>query len=206
MRPDLYARPHKALRALMADTLVALGRVDRSQECEVRDAQARVEEMLVFCEHHLRLEDEYVHRAMEAKERESSCALAGQHLEHVEAIAALREAARENAPDLYRRVGAFVADNLVHMDYEEREGNSLLWRLFTDEELGALEARVGAAIPPEFRMVAMRWMLAALSHPERVAMLRSMSGAPPAVMQGVLAVARTHLSAREYERLELLRL
>lgn len=206
MRRDLYARPHKALRALMADTLVALGRVDPSEECEVRDAQARVEEMLVFCEHHLRLEDEYVHRAMEAKERESSCGLASQHLEHVEAIGALRDAAKRGAPDLYRQVGVFVAENLAHMDYEEREGNALLWRLFTDDELDALEARAGAAIPPEFKMVALRWMLPALSHPERVAMLRSMSGTPPAVMQGVLAVARTHLSAREYERLELLRL
>src|SRR5262245_4509182 len=100
MRRDLYSRPHKALRALMADTLLALGRVDPSDECEVRDAQARVEEMLAFCEHHLAIEDEFVHRAMDAKRDGSACELATQHLEHVEAIAELREAARRNAPDL----------------------------------------------------------------------------------------------------------
>jgi hypothetical protein len=200
-RRDLYARPHKALRALMADTLVAIGRADPREECEVRDAHARLEEMLASCEKHAALENEFVHRALDAREDGAACRLAVEHLEHAQAIDELRAAARERRPDLYRRVAAFVGANLRHMDEEERHGNALLWRLFTDAELEAIESRLVASIPPGEKMQSLRWMLPALSHPERVELLQGLRHAPPAVYEGALALARMHLAAADFDRL-----
>lgn len=201
-RRDFYARPHKALRALMADTMVALGRADPADECEVRDAHARLDEMLASCEKHAVLENEFVHRALDARAEGAARRFADDHLEHAQAIDALREAARARAPDLYRRVAAFVAENLLHMDAEEREGNALLWRHFTDAELDAIEGRLVASIPPGDKMQALRWMLPALAHPERVELLQSLRHAPGGAFEGALALARMHLPGADFERLE----
>ena len=76
MRYDIYRRPHKALRALMAETLLALQRADPAQACEVREAQAQLDEMLAFCEAHAALENEFIHRPIEARREKASCRLA----------------------------------------------------------------------------------------------------------------------------------
>ncbi|MDO8280703.1 MAG: hypothetical protein Q7T63_21630, partial [Burkholderiaceae bacterium] len=52
-RFDMYTGIHKALRALMADTLLALGRMDPRDEADVAQASQRVLELLDFCGSHL---------------------------------------------------------------------------------------------------------------------------------------------------------
>ena len=200
-RYDLYRRPHKALRALMADTLVALGRADPQDECEMREAASRLEEMLAICEKHAALEDEFVHPAMEERRAQASCALALAHHEHAIAIDDLRECARRGDPTLYRRAAVFVAGNFRHMEDEESAGNALLWELFTDAELLAIEARLIAAVPPGAAMQTMRWMLGAMSHGERVTMLEALRERP-GVFDGAMGIAQAHLRAADFQRLE----
>ena len=129
---------------MMADVLVAVGKMDPRDECEARDTLARLEEMLVACEKHVRHEDEFVHRAMEARRPGSSHLLSGEHVEHLHAIEQLRAAAAARAPDLYRRVAIFMVENLAHMEHEESAGNSLLAELFSDGEMMAIEGRLVA--------------------------------------------------------------
>ena len=202
MRHDLYARIHKALRAMMADTLVAIGRMDPDDDCEVRDAVARLEELLVFCTKHAAMENEFVHRAIEGRRVDASCALALDHHDLEAEIDELRAIARREPSRLYRRVAAFVAANLVHMEREEGEGNALLHELFTDAEIAAIEARLVASIDPGFKMQGLRWMIPAVHHSERVEMFEAMRDAPPAAREGALAIARSHLKGRDLERLE----
>lgn len=202
MRYDIYGRAHKALRAVMADTLVALGRMDPEDDCEVRDAHARLEEMLAFCEHHAAIENEYLHGEIERRREEGSCAFARAHHEQEGEIEALRELAAARSPLLYRRVALFVSANLAHMEDEESRGNELLWTLFSDDELQALEKRIVATRPADQAMQALRWMLPSVNHAQRVAMLGNMRAAPPAVFDAAMAVARTHLRAGELEKLE----
>jgi hypothetical protein len=202
MRYDIYGRAHKALRAVMADTLVALGRMDSGDECEVRETHARLEEMLAFCEHHAAIENEHLHREIEARRSESSCAFALAHHEQEAEVETLRGLAAERSPLLYRRVASFIAANLAHMEDEESRGNELLWELFTDEELQALEKRIVATRPPGQAMQALRWMLPSISHPQRVVMLGNMRSAPPAVFDAAVAVARAHLRAADFVKLE----
>ena len=52
-RFDLYGGIHKALRALMGDTLVAVGRMDCDDELELARTTERVMELLDFCLLHL---------------------------------------------------------------------------------------------------------------------------------------------------------
>ena len=56
--------------------------------------------------------------------------------------------------------------------------------------------------PPGEKMQMMRWTIPALDHAERVELLQAMRQAPAAVFEGVLAVARTHLRASDFTRLE----
>lgn len=201
-RFDIYARPHKALRAAMAETLVAVGRADPADDCEMREALARLSELLALCEAHAQLENDFVHRAIDERRAEASCAFAAEHVQQAGEIAALRELALHRDPRLYRQLAAFVADNLRHMEDEETRANALLSELFTDEEIEAIERRLVASKAPGEMMEALRWMLPAMHHGERVALLGGMRAAPAAVFEAALAVARSHLPARDVAKLE----
>ena len=201
-RVDLYARPHKALRAMMAATLVAIGQADPHDEGEMREAQSKLEELLALCERHMQVENEFIHRAIDAKRQGAACALAAEHAEHAAAIESLRAAGAARAPDLYRRLAGFVAENFQHMEHEEREGHAILHALFGDAELAALEQRIVASVPPAEKMQMLRWMLESMGHGERVALLTDLRHAPGPVFDAALAVARTHLEPVAVDRLE----
>ena len=88
-RFDMYACIHKALRALMADSLLALGRMDPEDALELAQVTQRLMQLLAFCRSHLQHENDFVHRAMEARAPGSSGQIAHEHDEHKEAIDAL---------------------------------------------------------------------------------------------------------------------
>lgn len=209
-RHDIYARIHKALRAYLSDTLVALGRMDPRDGCDVRDTLARLEELLSFCEAHLEVEDAHVHAAMESRRPGSAMLRITEHVEHGREIAALRaraaqlaeSASPQSARELYRRFATFAAENLVHMEHEESANNAVLWALFTDDEIRAIEGRILASHAPAESMQALRWMLPSVHHGERLFVLEGLRHAPAPVLDGALGLARAHLRATEMEKLE----
>ena len=52
-RFDMYSGIHKALRAFMADTLLAVGRMDPTEDAEVTQVEQRVLQLLGLCGGHL---------------------------------------------------------------------------------------------------------------------------------------------------------
>ena len=90
-RMDMYASIHKALRAFMADTLLGLGRMDVDDDLEFAQTCDRVMQLLDLCRAHLHHENQFVHAAMEARQPGSSQNIAGEHLEHEQAITALAD-------------------------------------------------------------------------------------------------------------------
>ena len=66
-RLDLYSGIHKALRALMADTLLAVGRMDTDDKLEVAEVTERVLVLLEVCRSHLQHENDFIHAAIEAR-------------------------------------------------------------------------------------------------------------------------------------------
>ncbi|SFM39035.1 hemerythrin domain-containing protein [Variovorax sp. OV329] len=212
-RVDLYAGIHKALRALLADTLVAVGRMDCDDALELAQTTQRVLQLLDFMRSHLRHENEFIHPALEARAPGASGVIANEHEEHEAEIAALatdtsallvlQPAERPAAVlALYRRLSLFVAHNYEHMHVEETAHNAVLWARYTDEELIALHNALVASIPPEEMMFAMRWMVPFMNPQERAGMLSDMrANAPAPAFAAVLAMVRPHLGAREWEKL-----
>lgn len=213
LRYDIYNGIHKALRAFMTDTLSAVTRVDCSDSQEVAQVSAQVRELATFCECHLKHENEFVHTAMETRRPGSSGTAAEGHVHHVQEIAQLTALAtameqavgaerNDTATQLRRGLALFIADNLAHMDIEETWNNAVLWATHTDEELLALEQAIVASLSPEEMALCLRWMIPAMNPAERSELIAGMrEHAPVPAFEGALAIARAHLSARDWNKL-----
>jgi hypothetical protein len=213
-RFDGYAPIHKALRACMANTLAAVGRMDPEDTAERAEVLAGVREMLAICHGHLEKEERYIHPAMEQRAPGSSRQTAKDHADHgtwfqdleADVVALERGAAgtrQSAAAHLYGRLAVFVGENLLHMHAEETDNNMVLWRTHSDAELIAIEQRIVASLSPAERDWAVRSMLPALDPSERAVMLRGMrAGMPAEAFAGLLAALRPRLSNATWVKLE----
>ncbi|RYF40614.1 MAG: hypothetical protein EOO25_12150, partial [Comamonadaceae bacterium] len=190
-RMDMYSGIHKALRALMADTLLALGRMDADDELELAQVTQRVIELVEFCAAHLKHENDFVHPAIEARAPGASGAIAHEHAQHLAHIAQIADAAAalrlqpaalrmSGATALYRQLALFIAENFLHMNVEETAHNAVLWAHYTDAELAALHDALVASIPPEEMMFVARWMIPFMCPCERAGVLLDIRGKAPA--------------------------
>jgi len=212
-RFDIYSGIHKALRAFMADTLLAVGRMDPMDEQEVSQVEDRVLQLLGVCGGHLAHENAFVHPAIEARASGASDRIAHEHEEHTRAIAQLAELVvqvRGAAPQqrhnaalrLYRGLALFVAENFQHMQVEETAHNAVLWGRYTDAELLAIHDALVASIPPQEMMAVMRWLVPFMNPMERFHLLADMRAKAPApAFAAVLDLARTHLTVPEWTKL-----
>lgn len=212
-RLDLYAPIHKALRLFMTDTLAAVGRMDVADADDMAATLAKVDALLEAATSHLEHENEFVHPALEAREAGTSQRIAGEHVEHLEAIAALREDMRQLrgageparaslATRLYRHLALFVAENFQHMHVEETAHNAALWAHYTDAELMALHDRLMASIPPAEKMMVLRWMIPAIPPVERAGLMKGLRATlPPEAFQAVLRLVRPHLDDAGWAKL-----
>ena len=212
-RHDLYLGIHKALRALMSDTLLAVGRMDTEDDLELAQTSERVVELLAVCAGHLKHENDFVHPALEARSPGTSRRIGHEHGDHEQHIAELSAAATSllTCPrparagiglNLYRRLALFIAENFEHMYFEETAHNAVLWACYSDQELEGLHNALVGSIPPEEMMHILRWMLPYLNPAERAGLLAGMQAQAPAeVFSAVLAMLRPHLSERDWAKL-----
>ena len=212
-RVDMYSAIHKAIRAFMADTLMAVGRMDPDDAPEAARTADRVMQLLDFCVAHVAHENGFVHPAIEARAPGASAAIAHDHEEHLQeigelaaAVAALGSAAGPQrhaaAQSLYRQLARFVAAHFQHMHVEETAHNAVLWAHYTDAELVQIHDALVASIPPEQMLVTARWLVPFLSPAERAGLLLDIRGkAPAAAFEALLDVARPHLAAGEWAKL-----
>ena len=211
-RLDIYAPIHKGLRAMMMDTLAAVGRADVHDSAALHAVCERVLVLCDTCASHLEHESTFVHPAMEAHRPGSTAQAAAEHEDHLAAITELCAMARalhtanpaqaQAAQALYRKLALFVAENFVHMHAEEAVHNPVLWACCSDEELQVLEGRIVASMPPAQNLLFMRWMVPAMAPAERAALLAGLqAAAPAAVLNAVLSAVQPHLSQRDWEQL-----
>lgn len=213
-RFDMYTGIHKALRAFMADTLLAVGRMDPADAADVDQATERVLQLLGFCGGHLAHENAFVHAAIEARAPGGSARISHEHDEHAREIAALAdrvarlrlaEPARKHAEALalYRELALFVAANFQHMHVEETTHNALLWARYSDAELVAVHDALVASIPPQEMMAIARWLVPSMNPMERALVLAdTRAKAPAEAFAAMLEVARPHLDAAEWSKLQ----
>jgi iron-sulfur cluster repair protein YtfE (RIC family) len=212
-RVDMYAGIHKAMRALMADTLLALGRMDCDDGLELAQTTQQVLALMDACASHLKHENEFIHAALEARAPGASAVIAHEHDDHLAHIGRLAGAAtallRTPAAQrpaavlaLYRDLSLFIAENFHHMHVEETAHNAVLWARYTDAELEAIHDALVASIPPEEMMGIVRWLVPFMNPAERTALLADMRAkAPEAVFHAVLDAARPHLTQGEWTKL-----
>lgn len=212
-RLDMYGGIHKAIRALMADTLLAVGRMDSGDDLELAQVSERVLQLLDFCASHLKHENEFVHAAIEARAPGASERIAHEHEEHerhIQALAATVAGLRACAPEhraaaaaaLYRDLALFIAGNFEHMHVEETAHNAVLWARYTDAELAAIHDRLVASIPPAEMMVTARWLIPFMNPAERAGVLSGIrQNAPAPAFQAILDTVRPHLSDNEWAKL-----
>ena len=212
-RVDMYGGIHKALRAMMADTLLAVGRMDTDDALELAQVTERVLTLLDSCASHLKHENEFVHAAIEARAPGASERIAHEHDEHEKEIASLAGAVAELrgcgaeqraavALDLYRALSLFVAENYQHMHVEETAHNAVLWARYTDAELLEIHDRLVASIPPAEMMAVARWMVPFMNPAERAGLLGGIrQNAPAPAFQAILDTVRPHLTESEWAKL-----
>ncbi|MFZ2389033.1 MAG: hemerythrin domain-containing protein [Polaromonas sp.] len=212
-RLDLYAGIHKALRALMADTLLAVGRMDADDGLEMAQTSQRVLELLDFCVSHLRHENQFIHTALEARAPGASDGIAHEHEEHERHIAGLSALVGDllksppveragAALALYRQLSLFIAGNFQHMHVEETAHNAVLWSRYTDAELAAIHNDLVASIPPEEMMTILRWLVPFMNPAERTAMMADMQAhAPAPAFAAALDTVRPYLTQAEWGKL-----
>ena len=213
-RFDIYTTIHKALRAWMADTLLAVGRMDVDDGPDRVQTLERVQALLSMCRAHLQHENGFVHPTMEARAPGSSGTIGQEHVDHVTAIdglarqtEALQRADAAQRPQialvLYRALALFVAHNFEHMHVEETAHNAVLWGHYSDPELVAVHDALVGSVPPAEMMAVMRWMVPHMTPAERAAMLGDMQQRAPApVLVAVLDVVRPHLDERAWDKLQ----
>lgn len=214
-RYDIYRPIHKGLRAFMADTLLAVGRMDADDAADTADVLSRVRGLVDVLHGHIRHENAHVHAAMDARAPGAAGETAAEHDEHRVALHAVSAAAdavaaapsamerAQAAHALYLTLAHLVGESLVHMDKEERVNNAVLQGVYSDAELDAIERGILATLTPDETAVLMRWILPALTPAERAGALCGMRGAmPAAAFDGLLAMLRTHLSPVDMAKLE----
>ena len=189
-RYDSYVVIHKALRALTADTLVRIGRMDTNDDADTQAVVEQVRRAIALGEAHLLKEEGFVHPAMEARAPGSTRRASADHVSHTQAFAKIRATCNEieashgevraaSAKCLYRRFALLMAEDLIHMDTEETENNSVLWATYTDAEIVGLVERLVASIPPETLTQYLPWMVAANAPRDRVKLLEGLRQGMP---------------------------
>ncbi len=213
-RYDMYSNVHKALRKAQCDMLVRLGNTDFAQS-GLTDLIADLRLLLMIGSSHIAHEEVHVHTALELRAPKGAKVLQEQHDSHRQAFRQLEEIidrlehaqAHERLAigrQLYLSYSLFVAHDFAHMVEEETEHNALLWSLFEDGELRAIEGAIVGSIPPEKSIIFMRLMLPAINPAERAALLGGVkANAPKEAFIGLLEMAaRPSLSANDFADLE----
>ena len=212
-RHDLYRNIHAGLRMCMGDALSAVGRMDADDPADVAAVVLQMNELITLFRGHLDKENAWVHPALEARKPGSTARIAHDHEDHVAAFAQIAEdlSALRNAPAsrrgaaarvLYRDLTAFVADNLVHMAAEESDHNAVLWSTHSDEELVGIERAIVGSIAPPLKSAYMRWIVPAIPHAERVAVMSALRASAPAeAFDATLAMLKAHLAHRDWAKL-----
>jgi hypothetical protein len=212
-RPDLYAFVHKGLRTFLSDTLNRCGRMDATDEADVAETLAQVRALVELCRAHLNKEEDYLHRAIEARRAGAARQTIDDHAGHLQAFEDIEADVRAveqsqgakraaAAKRLYRYLALFVAENLEHMHIEETENNEVLWATHTDEELLALQKQLVGSIPPPEMQRFLRWMIPAMAPAERALMLGGMKqNAPGEVFTMTMMGLKPHLGERDWNKL-----
>ena len=212
-RHSFFRQVHKGIRAVASSLVAQAGRTDFSDRAEVQALRRQVDEAFAVFEAHAAHEDASITPLLRVCASDVAADCEADHRAQALRLRDLRSAfARAasggaQAPALGHAfvlgLSRFHGEMLVHMADEEERLMPALWAAFDDEALRRVHQALLDGLRPAERLATMRFMLPALSAPERAAVLAgARESAPAAAYEGILRVAREVLSGEDWRRLE----
>ena len=211
-RHEMYRPIHKALRHMMFSTAHKLGIADFRDDAEARAAIASLGRTINLLVVHAEHEENYIHPDLEKRAPGFIASYETDHQNDDKVYAELRRLGQEAdsasgdqkvalGVEMYDRFNGFVGDYLGHLVGEETELQQALWNNFSDEELGAMEGRIMANVPPDLMAEFLPEICAALNADELTGMLGQMKAmAPPEMFEGVMKMAELAATHSNFEK------
>jgi hypothetical protein len=189
-RFDAFTPIHKGLRRLMFEAGVELARTDFADAAATETTERAVATCLRLLREHADLEDRHFLPLVERVAPELGASIAAEHPQLERAaiavdtlwprLAPLDGPARvELGEELVRRFNALVAEQLRHLDREERQVNAALWAALPDAEIAACSGAVVRELGPE-RMAEWGPILARSLNASELAAMAARSAKPAA--------------------------
>lgn len=211
-RDQPYRFIHKALRALLTQTLVTAGTLDASDAQERQQLVNDIESVLAICCDHLAHENEFFNEPLRAVAPRAVMPFLNDHEGHLDSISQLRlrlqqvrdadSQAAALAYQLYLEYSDFVGENLAHMLEEESTLTQALWHHFSDEQLHGFTQALEATLSPEEKGFYLRWMARGLNQAELVRLLQGMqTQVPLAVFQELAALVAQEVGPHRWAKL-----
>jgi Hemerythrin HHE cation binding domain len=228
-RFKIYQIPHEGLRQSIAQLVHQAGSADYTDDAELAALRAATETLFAALDHHAHVEEQFILAELAKVDPAIAAADADTHrqLEQTQAcaLALLDRLVRENlarrqvaqpalgAPDdtasaFYLTLTQYQAMQLRHMYSEETVTQPALLAAFTDAQIGAIDARIVAAlsetIAPDRMAQLLGGMLACATPNERAQMLgRMRTGMPADAFEQLLEPVTAPLSACDRAKLQL---
>ncbi|AKF10862.1 hemerythrin domain-containing protein [Sandaracinus amylolyticus] len=211
-RPSFYREVHKGVRAMLASLVERAGRTDFGDAGNITRLRNETTEIFALLESHAHHEDEHVGPLLRSYAPVTAAELDAAHVEHHERMRLMvstlvaAERGGPRAADLGHEfvvaLSRFAGELALHMADEEELAMPALWAALDDARIDAVHQALVRSIPPQTAFAFYRWMLPAVSAPERLYMLAAMrAGAPPQVFDAVVALAARVLSAEDFAAL-----
>lgn len=213
IQPDPYRAAHKAIRVAMGRLIERVGRTDFADLAAVERVRVELEAVVQLLVTHARIEVQFLdpllaqHDPSRASTIQRDHASLERHLHEVSGgVHAVDEIlgpdgdgdpelARQRGHAFYLALTKFTAEYFEHLADEEENLLPILLQQVDGAVLRDAMARARASVDPLEGAKAVGMMLAAMSHPERVAMLR----APGA--EALRVIARLSLDDAEWSAL-----
>jgi hypothetical protein len=205
VRDDLFTHIHKGLRLGLFELTINVGRTDWTDPATVTEVGTEWQSLLSLLRAHTDHEEGYIFGLLDAHDPLAVESASDQHhdlddlLDHVanQFDAALAEPNDAVGLRLYRDLTRFVAAYLPHLYDEETRIMGRIWACCSDEEIATTRAAFMAGMSPEIRGAGLRYMLPAMDQPARRVLAAGLAGAPPAVVETIMALAQQVLSSAD---------
>lgn len=214
-RFNVFNQIHKALRALMFDTVMILQQTDMQDPATAPIVLEQAELLLNIFDAHAHYEDTYILAAAQRFNPAMVEEFESEHVTDLQLTENLRRqiSAYQNAImpwdkyyigfNLYYALNDFVAFNLKHMNKEEQLLNEMLWKNFTDEQIIDMERRIQQEIPADKVFTYFKWMVKGINDSELHQWLKTVKEeAPEFIFNALVEECRINLPASRFSRVE----
>jgi hypothetical protein len=185
---DLYGAIHRGLRKAEMEMLSRVGVLDANDDLGIALVIKDLRRLIVLARYYLVFEND-IHASLRAHKSSLAVSLAG-HADHDKSFAAIeyvlstleavRGANRKTMlKTLYLRLSEFIARDFQHMLEEEMVVQPLLYGVFDDKKLAALEDRLINATPDEIVRNFIRIIVPALDPDDQEELIARMRRAMP---------------------------